>query len=114
MDFGIALPTAADSWRVVREAEELTAHVVFDGSHTLGELFTSSTTVVDGTLASYYGISGVSGASFVTASSSSRWTKPALTSNSPSVPSLTPSPSAPPSPPSRPKPPTATRPLIMN
>ena len=23
MDFGIALPTAADSWRVVREAEEL-------------------------------------------------------------------------------------------
>jgi mono/diheme cytochrome c family protein len=52
---------------MVREAEELTAHVVFDGSHTLGELFTSSTTVVDGTLASYYGISGVSGASFVTA-----------------------------------------------
>lgn len=49
------------------ETRSFVTHVVFDSSHGLGELFTSDETFVNERLARHYGISGVTGESFVRA-----------------------------------------------
>ncbi len=49
------------------ETRRFVTHVVFDGSHGLDELFTSQDTFVNERLARHYGISGVTGETFVRA-----------------------------------------------
>ncbi len=63
-------PTWSESLRasVMEEARRFVTHVVFDGSHRLGELFTADYSFVNGELATHYGISGVTGTSFQRAS----------------------------------------------
>lgn len=63
-------PTWSDSLRasIMEEARRFVTHVVFDGSHRLGELYTADYTFVNGELAAHYGISGVTGTSFQRAS----------------------------------------------
>ena len=56
-DFSDAVRT-----RMIDESRRFVTHVVFDGSHRFGELFTANEGFVDETLARYYGITGVTGA----------------------------------------------------
>lgn len=63
-------PTWSDSLRasVMEEARRFVTHVVFDGTHRLGELFTADYSFVNGELATHYGIAGITGAEFQRAS----------------------------------------------
>ncbi len=59
-------PAFTDAVRasMLEEARRLVTAVVFDGTHRFDELFTTRATWVDGTLAAYYGLDGVSGNTF--------------------------------------------------
>ncbi len=59
-------PAFTDAVRasMLEEARRLVTSVAFDGTHRFDELFTTRSTWVDATLASYYGFDGVSGSAF--------------------------------------------------
>ncbi len=60
-------PTWSESLRgaLLEEARRFATHVVFDGTHRLGELFTAEYGFANGELAGHYGLAGVTGDAFV-------------------------------------------------
>lgn len=57
--------TAAVRASLREETRRFVTHVVFDGTHTYDELVTANYSMLDGTLAQFYGVSGPTGTDFV-------------------------------------------------